>query len=105
MDIKKERLEEIVKEELEAFYEGEVPMEEGAGDKIKEIVSFFTKGRTVTDPEEKERIRKQQKSMEAQVGLATDIRKRPVDFSKMSKKQKKEYVRNLVKLKSKQPEA
>ena len=100
MDIKKERLEEIVKEELEAFYEGEVPMEEGAGDKIKEIVSFFTKGRTVTDPEEKEKQRRKQ----AQIGLAMDIRNRPVDFSKMNKIQKKAYLSNLAKLKSEQSE-
>ena len=94
MDIKKERLEEIVKEELEAFYEGEVPMEEGPGDKIKEIVNFFTKGRTVTDPEEEAK----QRSKQAQVALAMDLRKRPSDFSKMSKTQKKVYLRNLAKL-------
>ena len=114
MDIKKERLEEIVKEELEAFYEGEVPVEEGAGDKLSAVMRALTKGAkqvagkyTPKDPDleaEEKAEKEKQKSKEAQIGLAMDIRNRPVDFSKMNKIQKKAYLSNLAKLKSEQSE-
>ena len=107
MDIKKERLEEIVKEELEAFYEGEVPMEEGAGSKIADVIAKLTGKYTPKDPDleaEEKAEKKKQKSKETQVALAMDLRNRPVDFSKMSKMQKKVYLRNLAKLKSEQSE-
>tara|TARA_R110002020_G_C16128711_1_gene760950 strand:+ start:608 stop:955 length:348 start_codon:yes stop_codon:yes gene_type:complete len=114
MDIKKERLEEIVKEELESFYEGEVPMEEGPGDKLSAVMKALTKGAkqvagkyTPKDPgleAEKEEAAAEQRRKLAQVGLAMDIRNRPVDFSKMSKIQKKAYLSNLAKLKSEQSE-
>tara|TARA_Y100001973_G_C5193240_1_gene332382 strand:+ start:819 stop:1193 length:375 start_codon:yes stop_codon:yes gene_type:complete len=62
MEIKKERLEEIVKEELEAFYEGEVPVEEGVGSKIADVVKVMLRGQNpisqaaseLPDPEEEE---------------------------------------------------
>ena len=107
MDIKKERLEEIVKEELEAFYEGEVPMEEGAGSKIADVIAKLTGKYTPKDPgleAEKEKEAAEERRKQAQIGLAMDIRNRPVDFSKMNKMQKKAYLSNLAKLKSEQSE-
>ena len=107
MEIKKERLEEIVKEELEAFYEGEVPVEEGVGSKIANVISVMLKGQNPKDPgleAEKAEKEAEERRKQAQVGLAMDIRNRPVDFSKMSKMQKKVYLRNLAKLKSEQSE-
>ncbi len=107
MDIKKERLEEIVKEELEAFYEGEVPMEEGAGSKIADVIAKLTGKYTPKDPgleAEKAEKEAEQRRKLTQVGLAMDIRNRPVDFSKMNKMQKKAYLSNLAKLKSEQSE-
>ena len=107
MEIKKERLEEIVKEELEAFYEGEVPMEEGAGSKIADVIAKLTGKYTPKDPgleAEKAEKEAEERRKQAQVALAMDLRNRPVDFSKMSKMQKKVYLRNLAKLKSEQSE-
>ena len=107
MDIKKERLEEIVKEELESFYEGEVPVEEGVGSKIANVISVMLKGQNPKDPgleAEEQAEKEKQRSKEAQVGLAMDLRKRPSDFSKMSKTQKKVYLRNLAKLAAKKSE-
>ena len=107
MDIKKERLEEIVKEELEAFYEGEVPVEEGVGSRIANVISVMLKGQNPKDPDleaEKAEEEAERKSKQAQIGLAMDIRNRPVDFSKMSKMQKKVYLRNLAKLAAKKSE-
>ena len=107
MEIKKERLEEIVKEELEAFYEGEVPVEEGVGSKIANVISVMLKGQNPKDPDleaEKAKKEAEQRSKQAQVALAMDLRKRPSDFSKMSKTQKKVYLRNLAKLAAKKSE-
>ena len=78
MDIKKERLEEIVKEELEAFYEGEVPMEEGAGSKIADVIAKLTGKYTPKDP-----------------GLEAEEK---------AEKEKKVYLRNLAKLAAKKSE-
>ena len=79
MEIKKERLEEIVKEELEAFYEGEVPMEEGAGSKIADVIAKLTGKYTPKDPglEAEEQAEKEKQRKQEQIAaLVADLKGR-----------------------------
>ena len=79
MDIKKERLEEIVKEELEAFYEGEVPMEEGAGSKIADVIAKLTGKYTPKDPDleaEEQAEKAKQRKQEQIAALVADLKGR-----------------------------
>ena len=107
MDIKKERLEEIVKEELEAFYEGEVPMEEGAGSKIADVIAKLTGKYTPKDPgleaEEAEEKEKQW-SKGAQRGLAKALKDRPPNYEDASELEKRRIRVALSKLVAKKSE-
>jgi hypothetical protein len=86
MNIKKERLEEIVKEELEAFYEGEVPVEEGVGDMLSRTMKALTKGAqkvagtyTPKDPDleaEEQAKKEKQRKQEQIAALVADLKGR-----------------------------
>ena len=111
MEIKKERLEEIVKEELEAFYEGEVPVEEGAGDMFSRTINALTKGAqkmagtyTPKDPDleaEKKAEKKEQRRQEQIEALVADLKSRSKDLTAKEFARQVTLLRRALKLKDK----